>query len=193
MRASLLIALALLVTAPARAAEEPSGCDKFKWNIDRERAALTAPDRMKLASGGELTAWPSTGITLALRAPSEARLPAPPERAPKDGTFAGFATFKSPPKAGRYTISLVSRRLDRRGAGRTISPLGHLQRCPGLRRNPKEREIRNSRKTLRHPDLRRRGRLHQPCDRAGLRMRGVSLVSGAMESARRLCLGRTML
>ena len=106
MRASLLIALALLVTAPARAAEEPSGCDKFKWNIDRERAALTAPDRMKLASGGELTAWPSTGITLALRAPSEARLPAPPERAPKDGTFAGFATFKSPPKAGRYTISL---------------------------------------------------------------------------------------
>ncbi len=106
MRTSLLITLALLVTAPARAADEPSGCDKFKWNIDRERAALTAPDLMKIASGAELAAWPSTGITLGLRAAAEAKLPTPPERAPKEGTFAGFATFKSPPKVGRYTISL---------------------------------------------------------------------------------------
>jgi hypothetical protein len=106
MRATLLIALVLLGTACARAAEEPSGCDKFKWPIERERAALTAADRMKLATGGELTALPATGIALGLRAPAEAKLPTPPERAPKEGTFAGFATFKSPPKAGRYTISL---------------------------------------------------------------------------------------
>jgi hypothetical protein len=106
MRAPVLIALALLSTAPAFAAEEPSGCDKFKWNIDRERAALTAPDRVKLASGGELAALPPTGMTLALRAPAEAKLPSPPERAPRDGTFAGFASFKSAPKAGIYTVSL---------------------------------------------------------------------------------------
>ena len=97
MRAPLLIALTLLAAAPAFAAEEPSGCDKFKWNIDRERAALTAPDRVKLAS---------TGMTLALLAPAEAKLPSPPERAPKDGTFAGFASIKSAPKAGIYTVSL---------------------------------------------------------------------------------------
>src|SRR6202030_765369 len=42
----------------------------------------------------------------ALRTPVDAKLPATPERAPKEGTFAGFATFKSPPKAGIYTISL---------------------------------------------------------------------------------------
>ena len=106
MRGSLLIALVLLAAVPASAAEEPSGCDKFKWSIDRERAALTAPDRVKLASGGELTALPSTGMTLGLSAPAEARLPTPPERAPKDGTFAGFTTFKAPPKAGTYTVSL---------------------------------------------------------------------------------------
>jgi hypothetical protein len=106
MRALLLIALALLGAAPARAAEEPSGCDKFKWNIDRERAALTAPDRAKLASGAELANLPSTGLTLGLIAPAEAKLPSPPERAPKEGTFAGFATFKNPPKAGIYTVSL---------------------------------------------------------------------------------------
>jgi len=109
MRATLFVALLLLLgTAPALAAEEPSGCDKFKWNIDRERAALTAPDRIKLASGGELAAFPSTGMTLALQPPAEAKLPSPPERAPREGTFAGFTSFKSAPKAGLYTVSLSS-------------------------------------------------------------------------------------
>ena len=45
-------------------------------------------------------------MTLALRPPADAKLPTPPERAPKEGTFAGFASFKSAPKAGLYTISL---------------------------------------------------------------------------------------
>ena len=106
MRAPLLIAFVLLSAAPAWAAEEPSGCDKFKWPIERERAALTAPDRLKLASGGELAAVPSTGMTLTLRPPGDAKLPSPPERAPKEGTFAGFASFKNAAKAGLYTISL---------------------------------------------------------------------------------------
>jgi hypothetical protein len=106
MRATLLIALALLGTSSAWAAEEPSGCDKFKWNIDQERATLTAPARVKITSGTELTALPSTGITLALRPPADAKLPSPPERAPKEGTFAGFANIKAAPKAGLYTISL---------------------------------------------------------------------------------------
>src|SRR5436305_15254848 len=104
MRTSLLVALALLGAAPAWTAEEPSGCDKFKWGIERERAALTAPDRIKLASGAELPSVPSTGITLTLTRPGDVKLPVPPERAPKEGTFAGFATFKSAPKAGIYTI-----------------------------------------------------------------------------------------
>ena len=108
MRTPLLFALVLLGTAPAWAAEEPSGCDKFKWPIERERAALTAPDRIKLASGGELAVLPSTGITLGLQTAAEAKLPTPPERAPKEGTFAGFASVNTAPKAGIYTISLSS-------------------------------------------------------------------------------------
>ena len=106
MRAPLFIALVLLAAAPAIAAEEPSGCDKFKWNIDRERAALTAPDRVKLASGKDLAAVPSTGMALALSPAAEAKLPTPPERAPKEGTFAGFTSFTTPPRAGIYTVSL---------------------------------------------------------------------------------------
>jgi hypothetical protein len=140
MRAPLLIALALLATAPAWAAEEPSGCDKFKWNIDRERAALTAPDRTKLASGGELAALPSTGITLALRAPGEAGLPSPPERAPKEGTFAGFVNFKSPPKAGIYTVSLSAGGwVDLVQDGHYLKPKGFsgATDCDGIRKTMK--------------------------------------------------------
>lgn len=107
MRLPLLTALLLLGTASACAAEEPSGCDKFKWSIEPERAALTAPAAM-LSSGSELASLPSRGMTLGLAAPADAKLPAPPERAPKEGTFAGFASINGVPKAGIYTISLSS-------------------------------------------------------------------------------------
>src|ERR1043165_4835025 len=108
MRISLFVALLLLGAAPAWAAEEPSGCDKFKWPIERARAALTPPDRAKLASGRELAAMPSSGVTLVLVTPADAKLPTPPERAPKEGTFAGFASIKAAPRAGLYTVSLSS-------------------------------------------------------------------------------------
>ena len=105
MRAISIVAL-LFFAAPAWAAEEPAGCDKFQWNIDRERAALMATDRAKLNSGAELHALPASGVILSLAAPAEAKLPTPPERKPSDGSFAGFASFKTAPKAGIYTISL---------------------------------------------------------------------------------------
>jgi hypothetical protein len=140
MRSSALVALALLTTTSAMAAEEPSGCDKFKWNIDHARAALTAPDRVKLSSGSELAALPATGVTLALVAPADAKLPTPPERAPKDGTFAGFTKFTSAPKAGSYTISLST------GAWIDVVQDGHFLKpaafsgatdCDGIRKTVK--------------------------------------------------------
>ncbi len=139
MKRSLLIPLLLLGAAPALAAEEPSGCDKFKWPIERDRAALTAPDRAKLASGSEQAALPSTAITLGLVAPADAKLPAPPERAPKDGTFAGFTSIKTP-KAGLYTVSLSS------GAWVDLVQDGHFLKpvafsgatdCDGIRKTMK--------------------------------------------------------
>ena len=140
MRASFLIALALLGAAPAWAAEEPSGCDKFKWPIDRERAALTAPDRAKLASGAELTALPSTGVMLALVTPADAKLPTPPERAPKDGTFAGYASVKATPRAGVYTISLSAGAwVDVVQDGRFLKPkaFSGATDCDGIRKTMK--------------------------------------------------------
>src|SRR5258708_13047633 len=76
--------------------------------MGRDRAGLTAPDRPKVAWGGEAAPPPASGMTLALVAPADAKLPTPPERAPKEGTFAGFASIKTAPKAGLYTVSLSS-------------------------------------------------------------------------------------
>jgi hypothetical protein len=139
MRNALLATCLLLTAAPALAAEEPSGCDKFKWPIEHERAALTAPDRVKLASGAEL-AIPATGMTFALVAPAEAKLPNPPERAPKDGTFAGFARFKAPAKAGLYTISLSAGAwIDVVQDGHDLKPKGFsgATDCDGIRKTMK--------------------------------------------------------
>ncbi|PIT02857.1 hypothetical protein TSA1_20440 [Bradyrhizobium nitroreducens] len=135
---ALLAALAFSATS-ALAAEEPSGCDKFKWSIERERAALTAPDLARLASGSEQAALPASAITLGLVVPSEAKLPSPPERAPKDGTFAGFTSVKSA-KAGLYTISLSA------GAWIDVIQDGHVLKpvafsgatdCSGIRKTVK--------------------------------------------------------
>ena len=139
-RAASAVALLLLCAAQVKAAEEPSGCDKFKWNIDHERAALTASDRAKLTSGSEETAIPSTGMILSLVKPADAKLPTPPERAPKDGTFAGFTSFKAAPKAGTYTISLSA------GAWIDVNQDGHFLKpkafsgatdCDGIRKTMK--------------------------------------------------------
>jgi hypothetical protein len=140
MRGLVFIAFVLLGAAPAFAAEEPSGCDKFKWQIDHDRAALTAPARAKLTSGSEQPALPATGITLALVSPGDAKLPMAPERAPKDGTFAGFTSVKTAPKAGLYTISLSA------GAWVDVVQDGHFLKpkafsgatdCDGIRKTMK--------------------------------------------------------
>ncbi|KYK44006.1 hypothetical protein A1D31_14955 [Bradyrhizobium liaoningense] len=139
MRAVTFLAALTISATSAFAAEEPSGCDKFKWPIERERTALTAPDRARLATGSEQTALPASAITLGLVAPSEAKLPAPPERPPKDGTFAGFTSIKSP-KAGLYTISLSA------GAWVDVVQDGHVLKpmdfsgatdCDGIRKTMK--------------------------------------------------------
>jgi len=140
MRAPFILALLLLAAAPARAAEEPSGCDKFKWNIDREKAALTAPDRQKLASGNAVASLPPTGMMLALNALDAAKLPSSPERAPKEGTFAGFLSFNAPPKPGVYTVSLSAGAwVDLVQDGHALKPKGFsgATDCDGIRKTMK--------------------------------------------------------
>ena len=152
MRAPLSIAL-LLFAGPAFAAEEPSGCDKFKWGIEHERAALTAPDRAQLSSGGELAAMPATGFTLALLAPADAKLPSPPERAPKDGTLAGFAAFKDRPESRPLHDQPLGRCLGRCRAGWAFPEAQGVQRCHRLRGHPQNDEVRARGKPFRAAGL----------------------------------------
>jgi hypothetical protein len=93
--------LALTLAAPAFA-QEPVGCDKFKWPLDAERAALAAA--RTVASGDE--ASPAAAVKVTLAPVAEAKLPQEPTRKPKDGTFAGFVRLAAPPKAGTYKVTL---------------------------------------------------------------------------------------
>ena len=51
---SLLIAFALCIGPAPVLAQEPSGCDKFKWPLDKERATLTGTNLPKVASGSRI-------------------------------------------------------------------------------------------------------------------------------------------
>src|SRR5580692_8278343 len=102
----ILVIAACAVVAPAFA-QEPVGCDKFKWPLDKERATLNGTDLPKVVSGGSVT-FPIPFATIVALVPfADAKLPAPPERTPKTpDTFAGFFEAKAPPQAGSYKITL---------------------------------------------------------------------------------------
>jgi hypothetical protein len=105
----LLALFALCVSAAPALAQEPVGCDKFKWSLDRERATLTGSDLPKLASGSRVK-WPLPFATTVTLLPfSEVKLPVAPERTPKsNNTFAGFIEASAPAQSGTYKITLSS-------------------------------------------------------------------------------------
>jgi len=59
-----LLALVLGFQCEMAQAEEPHGCDKFKWPIVHEQDALNAPGVAKLAVGGVLTLDAAASINL---------------------------------------------------------------------------------------------------------------------------------
>ena len=101
----ILLATIVLLGATAAHAAEPSGCDKFKWPIDAERAALTTSERALIKSGSDL---PISGnaVTVALVPSGDAKLPTPSERNFPSDAFAGFVQVAAPEAAGLYTVSL---------------------------------------------------------------------------------------
>ena len=101
--------LAVLLVAgfsTAALAQEPVGCDKFKWPLEQERAMLSKSNVKKIASGGKLEKMTSA-VEVTLVPFADAKLPVAPERAPKDAnSFAGFVRVARLRPAGRYKISL---------------------------------------------------------------------------------------
>jgi hypothetical protein len=100
-----LVVLALAIATPVFA-EEPVGCDKFKWPIDKERLILTG-DTIAIASGTKLPHAHPMSVVVDLKPFVDAKLPRTPERAPKSPTsFAGFVDVPAPATNGTYKISL---------------------------------------------------------------------------------------
>ncbi len=106
---TLLVLLTLSVSPVSALAQEPIGCNKFKWPLDKERATLTGSDLPKLSSGSRAT-WPLPFATVVtLLSLDAAKLPAAPERTPKsNNTFAGFIEAPAPAQSGAYKITLSS-------------------------------------------------------------------------------------
>jgi hypothetical protein len=101
------VGAALAVAPGLAAAAEPTGCDAFKWPLDRERAALASPGKPAVANGGALTT--DAAATLKLAPFAEAGLPHAPERAPKSPqSYAGHFALAAPQKPGIYRITITS-------------------------------------------------------------------------------------
>jgi hypothetical protein len=92
MRSAAAVAvLALLVAGPALA-EEPSGCDKFAWDITGPQALLAAP--AETAGAAAFDRGKAVAISVPLSPLGEAKLAMPPERAPKNSdSYAGSVPF----------------------------------------------------------------------------------------------------
>lgn len=98
------IVIALSIAAPALA-QEPVGCDKFKWPLDHERALLASAS--PIASGAQMPKALDAAVTLALGPLADAKLPVPPSRTPKlPESTAGFVTVAALAKAGTYRVTL---------------------------------------------------------------------------------------
>ena len=90
---SLILVVVSCALAGSAFAQEPVGCDKFKWPLDKERATLTGTDLPKVESGATVTFAIPFGTIVGLKPFADVKLPMPPERAPKSPD--SFADRKS--------------------------------------------------------------------------------------------------
>jgi hypothetical protein len=126
-----------LIATPVLA-QEPSGCDKFKWPLDKERAMLShaAP----IASGGELPPTLTAAVKVALVPVAQAKLPTPPSRAPKPDTYSGFVRVTAPVKAGTYKVTLTDNawvEVVQDGQNLKTGAFSGVHGCDGLRKSVK--------------------------------------------------------
>ena len=108
MRLTIVVVLGCMFAAAAHA-QEPVGCDKFKWPLDQERTLLTSGKAIAVVSGSSLKSSLPVAVTVSLVPFADAKLPTAPERAPRLPTsFAGFLQIGAPGHDGTYKISLSS-------------------------------------------------------------------------------------
>jgi hypothetical protein len=106
MRRIIFGLIAALAAAQAYA-QEAVGCDKFKWPLERERALLMAPGITTVTSGAEIEAPVGKAVSIKLMPFADAKLPMPPERAPRAADAnAGFIKLGALKQASNYHITV---------------------------------------------------------------------------------------
>lgn len=100
-----VLLLTCLLPGSAALAQEPSGCDKFRWPIAHEQALLK--DAAASAANIELGDIPAAALRLKLAPFDQVTLAMPPERAPRDtASSAGTIRIAHVATAGVYAVSI---------------------------------------------------------------------------------------
>jgi len=140
MKAAIVLLACCALVAPAFA-DEPVGCDKFTWPLDKERTMLTSPNTVTVASGMKLALPLPIAVTVDLKPFTDAKLPMAPERAPKlANSFAGFISVPAPPQSGSYKVTLSSEAwIDVTQDGHFLKSSAHTgaSGCAGIRKSVK--------------------------------------------------------
>jgi hypothetical protein len=140
MKAAIVFLAWFALAAPALA-DEPVGCDKFTWPLDKERAMLTSAGAVTVASGMKLALPLPVAVTVDLSPFADAKLPMAPERAPKQpNSFAGFISVPAPPQADSYKVTLSSEAwIDVIQDGHFLKSSAHTgaSGCAGIRKSVK--------------------------------------------------------
>jgi hypothetical protein len=130
--------LLILLVASSALAAEPSGCDKFAWNIaDAQR--LLAASRPAGASPNDRNA--ATAIAVSLAPLANAKLKLPPERTSSNASsLAGSVEFAGAAHKATYAVTLsASAWIDVVQDGKYLRPIAYTGalECPGVRKSVK--------------------------------------------------------
>jgi hypothetical protein len=130
---ALAIAIILGIASGAQA-QEKNACDQLKWSIARERGWFAAGPK-PAASGASVVAGEGYAVALAPSASIVFR--APPERAPKPGSFGATLDVAPLDKPGLYQVTLSDEAwLDviQDGAEVKSTAFSGQKDCPGVRK-----------------------------------------------------------
>jgi hypothetical protein len=131
--------LLLLAASGAALAQEPVGCDKFSWPIDKERVLLASAK--PVAPGADVAEPLAAAVKLTLSPLADAKLPTAPSRKPKmSDSNAGFVRYAALPRAGTYRVTLSDAAwIDVVQDGQEVKSIAHTGAlaCNGIRKSVK--------------------------------------------------------
>lgn len=128
-----IIGLFAILAGTSFAMAADTGCETFKWPVEREQALFPAAPAAQ--SGATLTVGQAADFSL--EAVDTVSFEVPPERAPKAGTFGATANVTVPPD-GELQLSLSDEAwIDVVQDGKTVksAAFSGVKTCPGIRKS----------------------------------------------------------